>query len=104
MKSSLLCALGAALLAAAVNPYEGKPDAFRAGAKLYARHCAQCHGRDAEGYGRAPSLHSATVQAAPPEALFQTLTNGVIRRGMPGWGHLPAEQRWQIVTYLRSLK
>jgi len=25
-------------------------------------------------------------------------------RGMPSWAHLPAERRWQIVTYLRSLK
>ncbi len=95
----LLCAL-----LVAGNPYEGKPDAVHAGAKLYARHCAQCHGPDAEGYGRAPSLRSAAVQAAPPEALFQTVTNGRMRRGMPSWAHLPAQRRWQIITYLRSLK
>jgi len=100
MKAALLlCAL-----LASGNPYEGKPDAVRAGAKLYARHCAQCHGRTAEGHGRAPSLRTAAVQAAPPEDLFHTVTNGVMRRGMPSWAHLPAERRWQIVTYLRSLK
>ena len=100
MKTALLlCAL-----LAAGNPYEGKPDAVRAGAKLYARHCAQCHGRDADGYGRAPSLRSPAVQSASPEEMFQTVTNGRMSRGMPSWGHLPAERRWQIVTYLRSLK
>jgi mono/diheme cytochrome c family protein len=95
----LLCAI-----LASANPYEGNPDAVRAGAKLYARHCAQCPGRSAEGYGRAPSLRSPAVQTATPEALFDTVTNGRMSRGMPTWGHLPAERRWQIVTYLRSLK
>jgi cytochrome c oxidase cbb3-type subunit 3 len=100
MRAALLvCAL-----LAGGNPYEGNPDAVRAGAKLYGRHCAQCHGVDAEGYGHAPSLRSPTVQTATPEALFHTVTNGRMSRGMPSWGHLPAERRWQIVTYLRSLK
>ncbi len=95
----LLCAL-----LATGNPYEGKPDAVRAGAKLYARHCAQCHGLDAGGSGRAPSLRSPAVQSASPEEMFHTLTNGRMSRGMPSWAHLPAERRWQIITYLRSLK
>ncbi|HXN49693.1 MAG TPA: c-type cytochrome [Bryobacteraceae bacterium] len=91
-------------LLATGNPYEGKPDAVRAGAKLYARHCAQCHGLDAEGHGHAPSLRSSTVQAASAEELFHTVTNGRMSRGMPSWAQLPAERRWQIITYLRSLK
>ena len=108
MKATLVSALCAALLAAAgqraANPYQGNPEAVRAGTKLYAHHCAQCHGPGAEGYGGAPSLRSVTVEAAAPEALFEILTNGVMRRGMPSWAHLPSQQRWQIVTYLRSLK
>jgi hypothetical protein len=31
------------------------------------------------------------------------LTNGVVRRGMPVWSKLPEPQRWQLVTYLKSL-
>ena len=100
MRTALLvCAL-----LAAGNPYDGKPDAVRAGAKLYGRHCAQCHGPTAEGYGRAPSLRSERIQTAAPEELFHTVTNGRMRRGMPSWAHLPAERRWQIITYIRSLK
>ena len=74
-----------------------------AGAKLFEQHCAQCHGAKAEGGKRAPSLVSPEVRKATPGALFWILTNGVVRHGMPVWSKLPEPQRWQIVTYLRSL-
>ncbi len=81
------------------NPYAGNDAARRAGAKLYAQHCAACH----EAGGRAPSLRSATIKALPDEALFQILKNGIMRRGMPSWAHLPEAQRWQIIEYLRQV-
>ena len=43
------------------------------------------------------------VQQASPGTLFWILTNGVVRRGMPVWSKLPEPQRWQIVSYLKSL-
>jgi mono/diheme cytochrome c family protein len=106
MKTLGLVLAAAGLLAAqpGTNPYEGDRDAARAGAKLYSRHCAACHGKTAEGIGRAPSLRSASVGYVPPSGLFQILTNGVMRRGMPSWAHLPEAQRWQIITYLKTLK
>jgi cytochrome c oxidase cbb3-type subunit 3 len=108
MKAFALAWCAAGLLAAAsrhrTNPYEGSAEAAQAGAKLFARHCAPCHGRNAEGRGRAPALHSALIHDAPAAALFDTLTNGVMQRGMPSWAHLPEARRWQIVTYLKTLK
>jgi hypothetical protein len=41
--------------------------------------------------------------AASPGTLFWILTNGVVRRGMPVWSKLPEPQRWQIVTFVKSL-
>jgi hypothetical protein len=38
-----------------------------------------------------------------PGTLFWILTNGVVRRGTPVWSKLPEAQRWQIVSYLKSL-
>jgi hypothetical protein len=35
--------------------------------------------------------------------LFWILTNGVVRQGMPVWSKLPEPQRWQIVTFVKSL-
>ncbi len=85
------------------NPYEGEQRARRAGAKLYQRECAACHGAEAQGTGKAPPLASTGVRQASPGSLFWVLRNGSIYRGMPSFSHLPDEQRWQIVTYLKSL-
>jgi mono/diheme cytochrome c family protein len=75
----------------------------RAGEKLYARHCAECHGGD--GRGRTgPSLRTARVRGASPGQLFWMLTNGDLRGGMPSWSHLPAARRWQIVAYVSALE
>ena len=85
------------------NPMEKYPDSVAAGAKLYDEHCVECHGELAEGGRKGPSLRAVQVQQATPGILFWVLTNGVVRRGMPVWSKLPEPQRWQIVTYLKSL-
>ena len=86
------------------NPQEGNPESELVGKKLFAQHCAECHGAAAEGGKKAPSLRGDEVQQATPGALFWLLTNGVVRRGMPVWSKLPEPQRWAIVTYVKSLK
>jgi mono/diheme cytochrome c family protein len=86
------------------NPFEGDAQAKAAGRKLFLQHCAECHGRNAEGGSRAPSLLADEVHQAAPGTLFWILTNGVVRRGMPVWSKLPEPQRWQIVTYIRELE
>ena len=85
------------------NPLESDPDAVAAGGKLFAQHCAECHGDTANGGKKAPSLRAAEVQRVTPGTLFWLLTNGVVRRGMPVWSKLPEAQRWQLVSYLKSL-
>jgi len=85
------------------NPMEHDPEAVGAGEKLFGLHCAECHGETAEGGRKAPSLRAHEVQQATPGTLFWILTNGVVRRGMPVWSKLPEPQRWQLVTYVKSL-
>ena len=85
------------------NPMEGIERARLAGAKLFARECAACHGDNAEGSGKAPALKRPEVSTAPPGALFWIIENGALHQGMPSFAHLPDAQRWQIITYLRSL-
>ena len=85
------------------NPLGDDPDAVAAGANLFDQHCAECHGELAEGGKKGPSLRADPVQQATPGTLFWILTNGVVRRGMPVWSKLPEPQRWQLVSYLKSL-
>ena len=86
------------------NPLVNDRDAIAAGKKLFGQHCAECHGGAAEGSHRAPNLHVAEVQDATSGSIFWILSNGVIRHGMPDWSKLPEAQRWQITTYIKSLR
>jgi cytochrome c oxidase cbb3-type subunit 2 len=87
---------------AKANPYEGQPDAVRAGRKLFARHCASCHGEEGRG-GEAPHVDADLVRGATSGDLFWFLTNGNLRRGMPSWSRLPDARRWQLVAFLKTL-
>jgi mono/diheme cytochrome c family protein len=85
------------------NPLAKDPEAVGAGGVLFEEHCEECHGKEALGGKKAPSLRVPEVQNAAPGALYYILTNGVVRKGMPVWSKLPEPQRWQLVSYLKSL-
>jgi mono/diheme cytochrome c family protein len=85
------------------NPYSGQANAVAAGARLFADHCAKCHGEDALGRGKRPSLRTTEVQNASDGELFWILKNGFVRKGMPSWSSLPDPSRWQVVSYVKSL-
>jgi mono/diheme cytochrome c family protein len=85
------------------NPMEDVRDAAPAGRNLFEQHCSECHGDSGEGTKKAPSLRAREVQNAAPGAIFWVLTNGVVRRGMPVWSKLPEPQRWQLVTFIKSM-
>ena len=85
------------------NPFENDAQATAAGQILFEDHCAECHGDDADGARKGPSLRVSEVRSATPGTLFWVLTNGVVRKKMPAWSKLPEPQRWQLVKYLKSL-
>jgi len=85
------------------NPLRGDPDAVAAGRNLFEQHCTECHGDGAEGGRKGPSLLVEQVQNSEPGTIFWILTNGVVWRGMPVWSKLPEPQRWQLVSYIKSL-
>ncbi len=85
------------------NPLATDKDAIAAGKVLFEEHCAECHGENALGSKKAPSLRAKEVQEAPPGSLFWILTNGVVRKGMPVWSKLPEPQRWQLISFIKSL-
>lgn len=86
-----------------VNPYVGQSDAVAAGKNLYLENCAKCHGENAEGRHGRPSLRSERLRNATDGEIAWIIKNGQMLKGMPSWAGLPEQERWQLVTYLRSL-
>jgi putative copper resistance protein D len=89
-------------------PYQA--GSIAAGARAYGEHCAACHGPSGAGNGPAgaaldppPSdlrAHHAALHTAGD--LFWWITHG--RRQMPAFGErLDAEQRWDLVNFIRAL-
>lgn len=86
------------------NPYAGQPTAAATGSRAYATNCGSCHGIKGRGTGSIPPLSEGPTQSASDGEVFWFITTGAVDKGMPSWASLPARQRWQIVTYLKSLK
>ena len=91
------------------NPLGGGAGDIAAGATLFQRDCAVCHGFDGSGqtaiggheYPRAPPLRAAVADLGDGE-LFYHIRNGIRNTGMPAWD-LPDRDVWQIVLFLRHL-
>ena len=88
--------------ASLANPYQGVA-AAETGRELYGANCASCHGSNALGSGSIPPLAHSAVQTATDGELFWFITTGSVKDGMQSWSALPEQQRWQIVTYLKTL-
>jgi mono/diheme cytochrome c family protein len=85
------------------NPYAGQQTAAAAGSRLYATSCSSCHGTHGQGNGAMPALAQGPTQSASGGEVFWFITTGAPDKGMPSWSTLPERQRWQLVTYLKSL-
>jgi glucose/arabinose dehydrogenase len=88
------------------NLYEGDGQgaAAQAGKQLYARNCASCHGQTGKGTGNVPSLVDGKLTSVKSGEVFWFITRGDKENGMPSWEALPENQRWQIVTYVKSIE
>src|ERR687895_72864 len=85
-----------------------------AGRALYASNCASCHGAGGAGDGLAakgmtpppPAIGDASEMAdRTPALLFRVISVGIAGTPMAGWGErLSADQRWDVVAYLHSLR
>ena len=105
-RSESLVQTAAKLSERRLNPYANEERARLAGEKLFRRECSPCHGEAGRGNGRrhTPPLATPEVQQANPGALFWILRNGSGSHRMPSFSQLPEEQRWQIITYLQTLR
>ena len=87
------------------NPLAKDANAARAGQSTFLRSCSACHGETGDaGLAGASNLKSAGVQAQSDGALEWKIANGNISKGMPAFGSMSDEKRWQLVRYIRTLK
>jgi glucose/arabinose dehydrogenase/mono/diheme cytochrome c family protein len=84
------------------NPYEGSESGTQAGKPLYHLRCARCHGEDGRGSGNIPALRADVIRKVTPGEVFWFITKGDPKREMPSWAKLPADQRWKIVSFVKS--
>jgi mono/diheme cytochrome c family protein len=89
------------------NPVKGVGNAK----KSIETNCVSCHGASGKGDGPAAAAlpppkpanwTSAAVQKETDGEIFWKMSNG--RGAMPPWKHLPEQERWEIVNYIRTLK
>ena len=86
------------------------PKAVADGMKVAQANCVSCHGTSGKGDGvAAVALNpkpadwtSKRAQAESDGELFWKISNG--RGPMPPWKHLPENERWAVIQYIRSLK
>lgn len=62
------------------------PSVVEEGHKIYTANCVACHGQNLEG-GIGQNLVDATwIHGGKPTDIYNTVTKGVIDKGMPVWG------------------
>ena len=91
---------------------QSKPDIAR-GARIFAEHCADCHGSNGDGQGELVLAGSIpqpidmtrlelTGQKTPQD-WYEMITNGNIEKLMPPWRNaLTRQQRWDAALYAYS--
>ena len=89
------------------NPFSWTDAAAQAvGKKVYSQYCQGCHGVKGDSLPQAnfstPTFGDSLE--ARPDTYFWIVSEGQLSQGMPGFkGSLTEEQRWQMLTYVRSL-
>lgn len=95
------------------NAATSSPESIAAGAKLYGRYCATCHGTVGKGDGAG----GAKLNPKPSDLtdvewkhggtdvdIFQTIHDGVKNTAMKGFASRMTElELWDLVNYVRSL-
>ena len=92
------------------NPLPSDKKVIEQGEKVAKINCVSCHGAKGKGDGAAAvalnpkpaDWTSSRVQDEADGELFWKVSNG--RGPMPPWKHLPENDRWAVIRYIRSLK
>ena len=89
----------------ASNPLGRNPAAIEAGAKLFSRTCAECHGAEGEGDPSAapPLTNVSFIHGYEDAEVFHTIRYGVAKTDMEAHPKFTDEETWQLVAFVKSL-
>lgn len=74
------------------------------GGMLFLDRCSSCHGPDGAGSQVAPALVGRDFQHGDSDwAVYRTVRDGVVNTSMAATPELTETQRWQLISYFRSL-
>ncbi|HEX6079814.1 MAG TPA: cytochrome c [Methylomirabilota bacterium] len=92
------------------SPIAASAKVAEQGEKVAKVNCVSCHGSKGKGDGAAAvalnpkpaDWTSKRVQDESDGELFWKISTG--RGAMPSWRHLPENDRWALIQYIRTLK
>jgi len=99
-------------LDASVTTHRFDPGEVERGRVYFAQLCLSCHGVRGDGMGEwayrvtpyPADLRKARTQGRSDQMLFDIISDGLVGTPMIGWRRqLTEAQRWQLVTYMRTL-
>ena len=98
------------------NPFINDPAAIAAGADIFDASCAKCHGESGKGDGPVAAGLDLKPASFTDAALMDTLSDAYLfwriseggakepfNSSMPASSYFSEEQRWQLVSFVRSL-
>ena len=89
------------------NPIAANADSLAKGKAVYVAKCQGCHGASGDGNTpigqklKVPDMRKDLGKLTDGE-MFAMITVG--KKPMPPFEKLPADDRWQVVNYVRSIK
>ena len=96
--------LGQFLMGCAIEPKKTVPEKYRIGQINYHRVCAQCHGADAMGGGRAPTFlqEKFNLKNFPNRRIVRAILNGSDSGSMPSQKNkVTDDEIKEILKYIR---
>ena len=80
--------------------FHTQPDEVAAGQRLYAQHCASCHGASGEGGSTTALATPVLLAGRTGYGVFNAVSGGLSATPNHDWSQLSEADRWAIVEYV----